>query len=78
MKMSDLILAIGDDNVEFQNLDQCADSLNMRGGTTKITFGTRRGLTPQGTDKLGLVLWLDRDAVKAALARQTTDRGDGK
>lgn len=69
MKMSELILAIGDDNVEFQNLDQCAEKLNMRGGTTKITFGTQRGLTPQGTDKLGLVLWLDRDAVKAALAQ---------
>src|SRR3546814_1501870 len=64
MKMSELILAIGDDNVEFQNLDQCAEKLNMNGGATRITFATLRNITPQGTDKLGLVLWLDRDAVK--------------
>lgn len=69
MKMSELILAIGDDNVEFQNLDHCAESLNMKGGTTRITFGTRRLLSPtNGTDKLGLVLWLDRKAVADAVA----------
>lgn len=68
MKMSELILAIGDDNVEFQNLDHCAESLNMKGAVTKITFGTHRSLTPNGTDKLGLVIWLDREAVKAAVA----------
>src|SRR3546814_19634857 len=66
MKMSELILAIGDDNSEFQNRDQCAEKLNMNGGATRITFATLRNITPQGTDKLGLVLWLDRDAVKAA------------
>src|SRR3546814_15200907 len=77
MKRSELILAIGDDNVEFQNLDQCADKLNMNGGATRITFATLRNITPQGTDKLGLVLWLARDAVKAALARPSTDGEDG-
>lgn len=68
MKMSELIFAVGDDKVEMQNLDQCATSLdyNIKKGT-KITFGTEMRLTPTGTDKLGLVLWLPRDAVKAAL-----------
>lgn len=71
MKMSELILAIGDDNVEFQSLDQCAVSLNYTAKSgTKITFGTQRSVTPGGTDKLGLVLWLDRDAVKAAIAAE--------
>lgn len=82
MKMSELILAIGDDNVEFQNLDQCAEKLNMNGGATRITFASLRNITPQGTDKLGLVLWLDRDAVKAALAQSratpTTDMENAK
>jgi hypothetical protein len=68
--MSELILAIGDDNVEFQNLDQCADTLNMIGTKTRITFGSEMPLTPNGTKKLGLVLWLDRDAVKAAVAAE--------
>ena len=62
MKMSELILAIGDDNVEFQNLDSCADKLNYNHKSgTKITFGTDMPLTPEGTKKLGLVIWLDRD-----------------
>lgn len=76
MKMSELILAIGDDNVEFQNLDQCATDLNYshKSGTT-IKFGTQRKLTPTGMDKLGLILWLDRDAVKAAVADNQREEG---
>lgn len=70
MKMSELILAIGDDNVEFQNLDSCikAAKYNHKNGT-EITFGTDMQLHPsKGTQKLGLVLWLDRDAVSKAIA----------
>lgn len=64
-------LAIGDDNVEFQNLDQCATDLNYTAKSgTKITFGTQRALTRNGTDKLGLVVWLDRKAVADAIAAE--------
>lgn len=68
MKMSELILAIGDDKVVFQNLDHALISLDYtaKRGTT-ITFGTQEAVTPDGTKKLGLVLWLDRDAVAAAV-----------
>lgn len=70
LKMSDLILAIGDENVVFQNLDQCATALNYNANSgTKITFGTEEALTPSGTKRLGLVLWLDRAAVAAAVAK---------
>ncbi len=69
MKISELILAIGDDNVEFQVLDTCADKLNMNGKVTKITFGSEQTLTINGTQKFGLILWLDRASVKAALAQ---------
>ena len=69
MRMTELMLAIGDDNIEFQNLDHCATALNYNKGTgTKITFGTSRPLTPDGTDKLGLIVWLDRKAVADAVA----------
>jgi hypothetical protein len=67
MKMTELVLAIGDNNIQFQNLDTCADSLNMNGGVTRITFGTEQRIGFSGTEKLGIILWLDRDAVKAAL-----------
>lgn len=70
MKLSELILAIGDDNIIAQNLDKAAITLSwgIKQGT-KITFGTDIPLTPEGTKKLGLVIWLDREAVKAALAK---------
>ena len=68
MKLSELISAYGDDKVQFQNLDQSATTLNMSGSTTKITFGTEQPLTPNGTERLGLVIWLDRDRVKAIVA----------
>lgn len=72
MKLSELIAAIGDDNVQFQNLDHCADKLNMNGATTKITFGTEQRLNLKGTEKLGLVIWLDRDDLVAELTKKQT------
>lgn len=63
MKLSELIAAYGDEQVQFQNLDQCTTSLNMNNGTTKITFGTEQPINLEGTQKLGLVVWLDRKRV---------------
>lgn len=71
MKVSTLIATIGDDNVRFQNLDQCAKSLdwNIKSGG-QITFVTPERIIPgKGTDRLGLVLWLDRDAVSKAIGK---------
>lgn len=60
----------GPEKAGIQFIDQCADSLdyNHKRGT-RITFGTNQALTPEGTVKLGIVVWLDRDAVKAALTQ---------
>lgn len=70
MKLSELICEIGDENIKLQNLDTCADSLDwtIKKGT-KIKFGTEIALTPDGTERLGLVIWLDRDDVKAAMSK---------
>lgn len=68
MKMSELIRLYGDDKVQFQNLDQCASDLNMSKKGTKITFGTEEKITLKGTERLGLVLWLDREAVAKIMA----------
>lgn len=68
MKMSELIAKYGDDAVQFQNLDHCARDLNMNKGKTWITFGTEQPFDFNGTQKLGLVLWLDRDKVKEIVA----------
>jgi hypothetical protein len=68
VKLSQLIAEYGDESVQFQNLDHCATDLNMKGGTTKITFGTEQPISIEGTSKLGLVVWLDRTRVKEILA----------
>ena len=74
MKMSDLILEIGDENVVFQNLDRDAHTIDKTKHGTKITFYTdaiqAEELLGDGkTEKIGLVLWMPRARVAAALAR---------
>lgn len=75
MKMSELILAVGDDNVVFQNLLNDAHSIDKTKAGTKITFYTdaiqaEELLGGGKTKKLGLVLWLPRDRVEAAVAAE--------
>lgn len=68
MNLSALIAAYGDDKVQCQNLDECADTLNMNKGITRITFGTPQLLVPDGLQKLGLVVWMDRKRVAEIIA----------
>jgi hypothetical protein len=79
MKMSELILAVGDDNVKFQNLLNDAASIDKTKHGTKITFYTNciqaeeialNGGSPDKTKNMGLVLWLPRDKVNAAIAAE--------
>ena len=70
MNISELLAAIGNDNVQWQSLDQCADALTMNGDTTRITFGTEQRLTLSGTERYGMVIWLDRQAIADALAKE--------
>jgi hypothetical protein len=78
MKISELILAVGDDNVLFQNLDQCAITLDWsRKSGGRITFGTEQPIIPgTGTERLGLVLWLDREAAATAVEKAKAAGGD--
>lgn len=72
MKMSELILAVGDENITIQNLLNDAQSIDKTKHGTKITFYTdaiqAEELLGDGkTKKVGLVLWLPRDRVDAAV-----------
>lgn len=68
MKISDLILAVGDDNVKIQNLDHCSIDLNYSAKSgTLIKFGTDQPLDLEGTKDLGMIVWLPREAVKRAM-----------
>lgn len=74
MKLSELIAAYGDDIVQFQNLDHCFVSLSMANGKSKITFGTEQPVSPNGTDKLALIVWLDRQRVAEIIAASKDGR----
>jgi len=71
MKTSELIAAVGDDKVGVQSLDTCMIDLNWdHKKGTRITFGTDAELVDMGmsgTKRMGLIVWMDRDAVQAAL-----------
>lgn len=68
MNLSDLIAAYGDDKVQFQPLDSCADRMNLSQGATKITFGTQQPLGPDGMINMGIVVWMDRARVAEIIA----------
>jgi hypothetical protein len=79
MKMSELILEIGDDHVVFQNLLKDAQSIDKTKHGTKITFYTdaiqaEELLGGGKTKKIGLVVWLPRDRVDAAIAKEKSAR----
>ena len=78
-QMSDLILAVGDENVVFQMLDRDAQTIDKTKYGTKISFYTdaiqAEELLGDGkTDKMGLVLWLPRARVDAAVAAEKAAR----
>lgn len=72
MKLSELIAAYGDDKVQFQNLDHSTTAMNMKGARTLITFGTEQKISIDGTEKLGLVVWMDRKRVKEITSAPAT------
>lgn len=75
MKLSELILAVGDDKVKMQSLDTSSITLDWTAKKgTRITFGTDQQLNSGGTVEMGLVIWLPREAVDAALAAEKAGR----
>lgn len=78
MKMSELIAAVGDENITFQNLIEDAHTVEKTKAGTKITFYTdaiqaEELLGGRVTKKLGLVVWLPRDRVDAAIKKALTE-----
>ncbi len=66
MKLSELIEKYGDDKVIFQNLDNDMLSMDKKKNHYEIKFGTKEIFNRDfsGTDKMALVVWMDRDKVK--------------
>ena len=67
MKLSELIAKYGDDIVQFQKMDDCATMFNKTKEGTKATICTPVGFGFDGFDKMGLVIWMDRERVQKIL-----------
>jgi hypothetical protein len=79
MTLSNLIHAVGDGNVEFQNLDDVTTNVQATKGGVRVTFGTHvisvtDFVSAAFSEKMGLVIWLPRDKVDAAMS-QTEVKG---
>ncbi len=70
MTLSELIAAVGDDNVKFQNLDVDLVAADLKGGHGTITFATDpkqvqeralRAFVDKPTTDLALVVWIPKD-----------------
>jgi len=71
MGISELLAKIGDENIRLQNLDSDAQNLDWsQKHGTKITFYTEVPIDLQGLEKLGLVIWLDRQEVAKIIAEE--------
>lgn len=75
VKLSELLAKYGDDRVQFQVLDQCATALNMGKKKTSISFDTEQKLDLKGTLQMGLIVWLDREAVAKIMADAKKESG---
>lgn len=62
--ISKLLAEIGDDNIELQPLDTAITHMDEKKEYQLYTFGSAMTFDLNGTKKMGLVLWLDRDRVK--------------
>ncbi len=69
MKLSELLSIYGDENFAFQTLDSDIKELNLKKNHTEIKFGTSETFNYNGTTKLGLVIWLDREKVKQIMLK---------
>lgn len=75
MKLSELIKKYGDDDVIMQTLDSDIIELSAKKSHYEIKFGTSMPFHVDRTQKIGLVVWLDRDKVDEILKANKSRRG---
>jgi hypothetical protein len=70
VSLPDLLMAIGADNIRFQDVRASMDSIKSKKGVTVISFATD-AMTPSdavmGTGPKGLVVWVDPHLMKQRL-----------
>lgn len=78
MKTPELIAVIGDQNVAIQFLDNCMIRADMTKTGSKITFGTDVRLQIDKIEKSGMIVWMDREQLKAALAAPVVEKASAE
>ncbi|MFM5223934.1 hypothetical protein ACET93_01825 [Aeromonas veronii] len=71
ISITDLLTAIGSDNIKFQYLATCMDGIKGAKGRNLITFGTD-ALTPSdvalNAGPSGLIIWVEGDLMRQSLS----------
>lgn len=79
VNLTDLLQAIGPGNLNFQQLDNCLESVKAKQGVAMVTFGTE-AISPNdaATDDMphGIIIWVDRDLYQQRF--QALQRGEGQ
>lgn len=70
MSLTKVLNIIGDDNIEYQNVENSAVKmkLNKKHNCCEITFATNHDLL-NGCGKTGLVVWVDSDKLADAVSQ---------
>jgi hypothetical protein len=63
----ELVTAIGNDGLKIQSLDTCITNMQKRSGHNEFTFGSEQSFSIDGTEELGIVVWMSRDKVKSIM-----------
>jgi len=78
VNLTDLLQAIGPDNLQYQQLEKCLENVKAKQGTAMVTFGTE-AISPNAvaTDDMPkcIIIWVDRDLYQQRF--QDLQRGEG-
>lgn len=67
----DLVTDVGYDNITFQLLDSSLSDMRALKRANKYTFESDVGFDLNGPEKMGLVLWIDRDVYNNSFKKLT-------
>lgn len=70
MGLTKVLDIIGDDNIEYQNVENSAlkMKINKKRGDCEVTFATGYDLL-NGCGKTGLIVWVDSDKLTDAVSK---------
>ena len=75
-KLSDVLAAVGNENIKVQYIDECTSKYQYTAKTgNKLTVHTAEEFDSRGMVRFGIVLWIDRDKLAASQRVQAQKQG---